>query len=83
MDHDYPITDLTSMKEILEIAIRRAEDSYAFDQTAAERAQIKTTKGMFLQMAEEEIEHKAKLQKELEELITQIQIDEAIAGESY
>ena len=83
MKDDNTITNSTSTKEILKMAIRRTEDSYTFDIAAAEKAQINTTKEMFMRMAQEEIEHKDKLKKELWELIVQTDIDEALSGEAY
>lgn len=83
MKDEDTITNSTSMEEILKIAIRRADHAYTFDKAAAERAQMRTTKEMFMRMAEEEIEHRDKLKKELEELIDQTKIDEALSGEAY
>ncbi|MFQ5752230.1 MAG: ferritin family protein [bacterium] len=81
MNNDYTITSMTSMKEILEMAVRRAEKCYTFYKTASDRAPIKSTKEMLLQIAKDEKDHKKKLLSALEELNAQMEIDEAITGE--
>ena len=77
----YSISDLTTMREILEMAMKREQDSVNFYTTAAERAQTETERKMFLDLVEEEQGHRDALHKQLEEVLAQLEIDRAITGE--
>lgn len=77
----YSISELTTMREILEMAMKRESDSYNFYLTAAERAQTQAEKRMFLALAEEEQGHRDSLAHQLEEVMAQLEIDRAITGE--
>lgn len=69
------------MREILEMAMKRENDSYNFYLTASERAQTVYEKRMFLALAEEEQGHRDALAKQLDEVLAQLEIDRAITGE--
>ncbi len=77
----FSISELTTMREILEMAMKREQDSVNFYTTAAERAQNNTEKKMFLDLVEEEQGHRDALARQLEEVLAQMEIDRAITGE--
>lgn len=77
----FSISELTTMREILEMAMKREQDSYNFYMTASERAQTEYEKRMFLALAEEEQGHRDALAKQLEEVLAQLEIDRAITGD--
>ena len=77
----YSISELTTMREILEMAMKREHDSVAFYTTAAERAQTQMERKMFLELVEEERGHASALEKQLEQVLAQLEIDRAMTGE--
>lgn len=77
------IIDANSMKEILEIAILRSEESLAFDMTAADKTAIDSAKALFLKMAEDEIKHRRALQRQLDDVLARIELSRAMAGDAY
>ena len=77
----YSISELTTMREIVEMAMKREQDSVAFYTTAAERAQTSMEKKMFLELVEEEKGHRDALAHQLDEILAQLEVDRAITGE--
>ena len=77
------ITELTSMREILEMAMEREKSALEFYTQAADKSVLRAEKEMFLKLAEEEKVHHRKLQQQLEEIQAQLEIDRAITGELF
>lgn len=78
----YSISELTTMREIVEMAMKREMDSVAFYTTAAERSTNEIERKMFLELVEEEKGHRDALKHQLEEIDAQLDIDRAITGDS-
>ncbi len=74
------VGELTSIKEILEMAIRREASSYDFYMMAHQRACQKADRELFRRLAEEELTHKQNLQRQLEEVQARIYTDQALSG---
>lgn len=74
------IGELTSIREILEMAIRREESSHEFYMIAHDRACNKVEKDLFYRLAQEELTHKQNLQRQLEEVKARIFTDQALSG---
>ncbi len=74
------IGELTSMLEILEMAIRREESSHNFYMIAHQRACHRVDKELFLRLAQEELMHKQNLQRQLDEVSARIFTDQAMSG---
>ncbi len=74
------IGDLTSIREILEMAIRREESAHEFYLVAHQRACHRVDKEIFLRLAQEELLHKQNLQRQLEEVNARIFTDSAMSG---
>lgn len=77
------ITELTSMREILEMAIEREKKSLEFYRTAATQATTKVERELFERLAEEEVRHHEQLTMQLEGILAQMEIDRAITGELF
>lgn len=74
------IGELTSIREILEMAIRREDTSHSFYMIAHQRACHKVDKDIFLRLAQEELLHKQNLQRQLEEVNARLFTDSAMSG---
>lgn len=74
------ISELTSMREILEMAIKKEEASYSFYIIAHERACNRIEKELFLRLAKEELVHKQNLERQLDEVVATIFTDRALSG---
>lgn len=74
------IEELTSMCEILEMAIKREESSYSFYMQARERATGRAEKELFYRLAQEELVHKQNLQRQKTDLDCQRFTDQALSG---
>lgn len=76
------IGELTSIREILEIAVQREDSAHHFYLMASERACNRVDKELFLRLAQEELLHKQNLQRQLEEVHARLFTDSALsAGE--
>ncbi|MCX6640024.1 MAG: hypothetical protein NTW14_06025 [bacterium] len=73
------IGELTSIKEILEIAIDREESARAFYMMAHTRACNTVEKELFLKLAQEELLHKQNLSRQLEEVKARLFTDQALS----
>jgi rubrerythrin len=74
------IGELTSMREILEMAIKKEDSSYSFYVIAHERACNRVEKELFLRLAKEELVHKQNLERQLEEVVARAFTDRALSG---
>jgi rubrerythrin len=74
------IGDLTSVREILEMAIKKEESAHLFYMIAHDRACNKVEKDLFLQLAQEELVHKQNLQRQLEEIKARMFTDQALSS---
>ncbi|NOY77305.1 MAG: hypothetical protein GXO76_05490 [Calditrichaeota bacterium] len=72
-----------SLKDILGVAIEREEQSYHFYMEALAKAVTPAEKKLLQELAKEELLHKEKLEKQLEDLIAQRDVDQAITGEKF
>jgi len=72
-----------SLKDILGIAIEREEQSHKFYMNALTKAVTTAEKKLLLELAKEELSHKEKLEKQLEDVIAQLDVDQAITGENF
>ena len=79
----YTINDLSSMQDILKTAIKREEEARDFYLQARERARTPAETEMFEQLAEQELNHKVTLQKQLDEIQAQIETDRALSFDMY
>ena len=75
----YTKTELLSMREILQIAIQREEQSYAFYKDARDRCSTRAEREMFDRLMDQELEHKRILVEQLEALEAQMDIDRALS----
>jgi rubrerythrin len=74
------IDEIASMRDILEMAIRREESSHQFYMIAHSRACHRVDKELFLRLAQEELLHKQNLQRQLDEVEARILTDAAMSG---
>jgi rubrerythrin len=74
------IGELTSMREILEMAIRKEDSSYGFYLIASQRSCNRMEKELFLRLAKEELLHKQNLERQLEEVEARTFTDRAMSG---
>ena len=77
------ISDLMSMQDILRLAIEREEDARAFYLQARERARTPFEEELFDRLAQQELQHKNDLEKQLQEIEAQIETDRALSFEMY
>ncbi len=76
------IGEVSSIREILEMAIRREEASHGFYMIAHQRSCHRVDKELFLRLAQEELLHKQNLQRQLDEVNARLFTDRALsAGE--
>jgi len=76
------IGELTSIKEILQVAVLREESAYNFYMIAHDRACNRVDKELFVRLAQEELLHKQNLLRQLEEVSARLFTDSALsAGE--
>ena len=71
--------ELTSMREILLIAIQREEEAYAFYLRARPSARTPVEADMFTRLAAQEAQHKKDLEDQLAEINAQLEIDRALS----
>ncbi|MBN2355949.1 hypothetical protein JXO59_07535 [candidate division KSB1 bacterium] len=71
--------ELTSMREILQIAIKREEEAYHFYIRARQVARTPVEVEMFTKLAEQESQHKKALEDQLTEIDAQLEIDRALS----
>jgi rubrerythrin len=74
------IGELTSMSEILKMAIRKEDSSYGFYLIASQRSCNRMEKELFLRLAKEELLHKQNLERQLEEVEARTFTDRAMSG---
>jgi rubrerythrin len=74
------ISELTSMREILEMAIRKEDSSYHFYLIAHDRSCNRMEKELFLRLAKEELVHKQNLERQLEEVVARVFTDRALSS---
>jgi len=74
------IDELASMRDILEMAIRREESAHEFYMIAHSRACHRMDKELFLRLAQEELLHKQNLQRQLDEVNARIFTDAAMSS---
>jgi rubrerythrin len=74
------IGELTSMSEILKMAISKEESSYGFYLIASQRSCNRMEKELFLRLAKEELLHKQNLERQLEEVEARTFTDRAMSG---
>jgi rubrerythrin len=74
------IGELTSMREILQMAIRKEDSSYGFYLIASERSCNRMEKELFLRLAKEELLHKQNLERQLEEVEARTFTDRAMSS---
>ena len=77
------LDDLLSMKEILQVAIKREEESRAFYLKVRECARTPLEEEMFTKLADQELVHKNALQQKLDEIEAQMDIDRALSYDVY
>jgi rubrerythrin len=70
---------LTSMREILLIAIKREEEAYTFYISARQCARTPAEEEMFTKLAAQEMQHKRALEIQLDEINNQLDIDRALS----
>ncbi len=70
---------LNSMREILQIAIRREEEAYSFYISARQCARTPAEEEMFSRLAAQEMQHKRALEIQLEEIHNQLDMDRALS----
>ncbi len=73
--------ELISMREILQMAIHREEESYQFYLRARQCARTPAEAEMFNKLAAQEIQHKKTLEDQLAEIDAQLDIDRALSYE--
>ena len=81
MEEKFTIDDLTTIKDILLMAIEREKNAYEFYMQALYHATTDAEKEMFERLAIQEKGHQEQLQKQLEEVEARILTDRAISGE--
>jgi rubrerythrin len=83
MNLEKDVKDLVSMREILEWAIKREETSYDFYMLAKERSRTPAEAELFEFLAKQELEHKDTLQRQLDSIDAQVDIDRALSYDVY
>lgn len=71
---------IRTIKEVLEEAIKKEEESAAYYQHLASEVGIEKTRRKFLNLAEREMKHATELKKMLDMLSHQVYTDIAITG---
>lgn len=75
--------ELTSIKEILEVAVQREESAHQFYMMAHERACNRVDKELFFRLAQEELLHKQNLLRQLEEVSARLFTDSALSSGEF
>ncbi|MBD3375515.1 hypothetical protein GF406_10805 [candidate division KSB1 bacterium] len=75
--------ELVSMQDILRMAIEREQEAYEFYIKAKEHARTPVEEQMFQELADEELVHKEELEKKLQDLDAQADIDRALSYDVY
>lgn len=82
-ERQYTKAELLSMREILQIAIEREEQSFAFYREARDRSSTRAEREMFEKLMDQEREHKRILVEQLEALEAQMDIDRALSEDFF
>jgi rubrerythrin len=77
------MSELNSIREILEVAIQREESAHAFYLMAHDKACNKIEKELFLKLAQEELLHKQNLARQLDEVKARMFTDQALSGGEF